>query len=236
MQGVSIQTSQNIALDFELAGIGERLLAFLIDLFIILGFILGLFLFLELLNTGSDILRNSLFFLIGYGYRLVSEIYFNGQTAGKMALRIKVVKLDGGSPSFAAYFLRWLMEVFDFLIIGLGVVFIILTKKGQRIGDLLAGTTVVKIRKVSAINVQNKILMDKVDETYEPTFFEASHLSDVEVRLIKSALKTYKENAVKTPALTIEQKLKQKYQIKSDLATVKFLYTLLRDHIYYVTK
>lgn len=236
MQGVSIQTSQNIALNYDLAGIGERLLAFLIDLFIILGLILGLFFLLQIANAGSDILRNTLFFLIGYGYRLFSEVYFNGQTVGKMALQIKVVKLDGSSPSFAAYFLRWLMEIIDFVIIGVAVVFIILTKKGQRIGDLLAGTTVVKIRKISATNVQNKVLMDKVDENYEPTFFEASHLSDSEIRLIKSALKTYKDNAVKKPALTIEEKLKEKYQIKSEMATVKFLYTLLRDHVYYVTK
>lgn len=235
MQGVSIQTSQNIALNYDLAGIGERLLAFLIDLFIILGLILGLFFLLQIANAGSDILRNTLFFLIGYGYRLFSEVYFNGQTVGKMALQIKVVKLDGSSPSFAAYFLRWLMEIIDFVIIGLAVVFIILTKKGQRIGDLLAGTTVVKIRKISVTNVQNKVLMDKVDENYEPTFFEASHLSDSEIRLIKSALKTYKDNAVKKPALTIEEKLKEKYQIKSEMGTVKFLYTLLRDHVYYVT-
>ena len=236
MQGVSIQTSQNIALDYELAGIGERLLAFLIDLFIILGFILGLLFLMQLLNVGSGLLSNTLLFLIGYGYRLVSEVFFNGQTVGKMTLQIKVVKLDGSSPSFAAFFLRWLMEIFDFIIIGLGVVFIILSKNGQRIGDLLAGTTVVKLKKISATNIQNKVLMEKVDENYEPTFFEASHLSDSEVRLIKSALKTYKDNAIKKPAVTIEKKLKDKYHIKSDLPTIKFLYTLLRDHVYYVTQ
>ena len=160
----------------------------------------------------------------------------NGQTVGKMALRIKVVKLDGSTPTFAAYFLRWLLETVDFLITGLGVVFIILTKKGQRVGDLLAGTTVVKIKKVTATNIQNKVLMDKVDEDYEPQIFEAANITDAEVRLIKDALRAFKNDATKKPIALVERKIKEKYNIQSELPTVKFLYTLLRDHTYYVTK
>lgn len=236
MQGVSIQTTQNIQLEYELAGIGERILAFVIDILVILSFGLLFSFFADIVGLQQSLLLNSIFGIIAYLYRFISEISFNGQTVGKMVLSIKVVKLDGSSPSVAAYFLRWLLEIFDFFFVGLGVVCIILTKNGQRLGDLVAGTTVVKMRKVSATNVQNKVIMDKVDEAYVPTFFEASHLTDAEVRLIKASLKAFREEAHQKPITLLEDKLKEKYNISSDLPTVKFLYTLLRDHTCYVSK
>ena len=236
MQAVNIQTTQNIELEYELAGLGERILAFVLDMAIALSawFIIGLI--FNLIGSEPTLVLNIIFIILAYTYRLICESLFNGQTLGKMALRIKVVKLDGSTPSFASFFLRWLMEIFDFFIVGLGVVFIILNKKAQRIGDILAGTTVVKMRQVSATNVRNKAIMDKVDEDYEPVFFGASHLTDDEVRLIKAALSAYKTQAVKRPINTLEKKLKEKYNINSELPTVKFLYTLLRDHTYYVTR
>lgn len=236
MQGVSIQTTQNIQIEYELAGIGERILAFVIDILVVLSFGLLISFFSGLIGISQSVLLNVLFAILAYLYRFICEVTFNGQTVGKMALSIKVVKLDGSTPSVAAYFLRWLLEIFDFFIVGLGVVCIILTRNGQRLGDLVAGTTVVKMRKVTATNVQNKVIMEKVDEHYEPTFFEASHLSDAEVRLIKAALKAFREDANQDPIALLEGKLKEKYNITSDLPTVKFLYTLLRDHTYYVTR
>lgn len=235
MQAVSIQTTQNIQLEYPLAGIGDRLLAFAIDLCIMAALFLVLTYTLDLAG-GGGLAMNLLIGILVYLYRLISEVFMNGQTVGKMALRIKVVKLDGSTPSFGSYFLRWLLETVDFLITGLGVVFIILTKKGQRVGDLLAGTTVVKIKKITATNIQNKVLMDKVDEDYEPQIFEAANISDAEVRLIKDALRAFKNDATKKPVALVEKKIKEKYNIQSELPTVKFLYTLLRDHTYYVTK
>jgi len=236
MQAVSIQTTQNIQLEYPLAGIGERLLAFFIDAVIISSVYALIAFILDLLNIGQSLAMSGLLGLIVYLYRLLSEVFINGQTVGKMALSIKVVKLDGSTPSFASYFLRWLLEPVDFFIVGLGVLFIILTKNGQRVGDLLAGTTVVKIKKITATNVQNKILMDVVDEEYEPQIFEAANISDAEVQLIKDALRAFKHDAVKRPIELVERKIKEKYNIQSELPTVKFLYTLLRDHTYYVTR
>lgn len=236
MQAVSIQTTQNIQLEYPLAGIGERILAFVIDIVIIGSVYLLLSFILNQLGVSMGIAVSGLLALLVYLYRLICEVLMNGQTVGKLALNIKVVKLDGSTPSFVSYFLRWLLEPIDFFIVGLGVIFIILTKNGQRVGDLLAGTTVVKMKKISATNVQNKILMDVVDEDYEPQIFEAANITDAEVRLVKDALKAFKNDAVKKPIELVEEKLKHKYNIQSDLPTVKFLYTLLRDHTYYVTR
>ena len=236
MQAVSIQTSQNIQLEYPLAGIGDRILAFVIDAVIILSFIFITNIILGASGISMTVAMNVMLSIIAYLYRLVSEVFFNGQTVGKRTLQIKVVKLDGSVPSFSAYFLRWLMEPIDFFIMGLGVVFIILSKNGQRVGDLLAGTTVVKMKKITATNVRNKVIMETVDENYVPKIPEAAQLADNEIRLIKDALSVFRDGAKQKPLLLIEEKLKEKYNIQSDMPTVKFMYTLLRDHTYYMTK
>ena len=236
MQAVSIQTSQNIQLEYPLAGIGDRILAFVLDAIIILSFFFITSVTLAATGISMSVAMNVMLSIVAYLYRLISEVFFNGQTVGKKALSIKVVKLDGSVPSFGAYFLRWLMEPIDFFIVGLGVVFIILTKNGQRVGDLLAGTTVVKIKKITATNVRNKIIMETVDENYVPKIPEAAQLTDYEIRLIKDALSVFRDGAKEKPLLLIEEKLKEKYNIQSDMPTVKFMYTLLRDHTYYMTK
>ncbi|WP_323758383.1 RDD family protein [Roseivirga sp.] len=236
MQAVSIQTSQNIQLEYPLAGIGDRILAFVIDAVIILSFIFITNIILGASGISMTVAMNVMLSIVAYLYRLVSEVFFNGQTVGKRALHIKVVKLDGSVPSFGAYFLRWLMEPIDFFIMGLGVVFIILTKNGQRVGDLLAGTTVVKMKKITATNVRNKVIMETVDENYVPKIPEAAQLADNEIHLIKDALSAFREGAKERPLLLIEAKLKEKYNIQSDMPTVKFMYTLLRDHTYYMTR
>lgn len=236
MQAVSIQTSQNIQLEYPLAGIGDRILAFVIDAVIIISFIFITNIILGAFGISMSMAMNVMLSIVAYLYRLVSEVFFNGQTVGKRALHIKVVKLDGSVPSFSAYFLRWLMEPIDFFIMGLGVVFIILSKNGQRVGDLLAGTTVVKMKKITATNVRNKVIMETVDENYVPKIPEAAQLADNEIRLIKDALSVFRDGAKEKPLLLIEEKLKEKYNIQSDMPTVKFMYTLLRDHTYYMTK
>ncbi|KYG85488.1 hypothetical protein AWW67_15270 [Roseivirga seohaensis] len=236
MQAVSIQTSQNIQLEYPLAGIGDRILAFVLDAIIILSFFFITSVTLAATGISMSVAMNVMLSIVAYLYRLISEVFFNGQTVGKKALSIKVVKLDGSVPSFGAYFLRWLMEPIDFFIVGLGVVFIILTKNGQRVGDLLAGTTVVKIKKITATNVRNKIIMETVDENYVPKIPEATQLTDHEIRLIKDALSVFRDGAKEKPLLLIEEKIKEKYNIQSDMPTVKFMYTLLRDHTYYMTK
>lgn len=236
MQAVNIRTTQNVQLEYPLAGVAERLLAFLIDVVIIGSFYFMVMFFLSMVDLEMSLSLGLLIGIVAYLYRFFMEVFFNGQTVGKMALSIKVVKLDGSPPSVAAYFLRWLLEVIDFGITGLAVLLIILTRNGQRLGDLLAGTTVVKIKKVSAVNIQNKVIMQKVDDGYEPTFPDAASLNDQEIKLIKASLKAYRDDARSKPIELLEEKLKKKYNINSELPTVKFLYTLMRDHAYYVSQ
>ena len=236
MQAVSVQTTQNINLEFPLADVGSRLLAFLIDLVIMISFIFLVVAFFGIFQVDPPNWMVLIFVIVAYLYRFFSELLWNGQTVGKNLLKIKVVKLDGSQPSVAAYFLRWLVEPIDFFLVGMAVILILLTKNGQRAGDLLAGTTVIKVKRVTATNVRNKMIMKQVDEDYEPTYPQAANISDADIRIIKDGIKAFREDAAKQAVQILEAKLKEKYQIESDKPTVDFLYTLLRDHTYYVAR
>ena len=236
MQAVNIRTTQNVQLEYPLAGIGERLLAYAIDLFITVSFY---FIVMFILNLGGMEISLSLYLIIAiiaYVYRFVMELAFNGQTVGKMALNIKVVKLDGSPPSVAAYMLRWLLEPIDFLITGVAVVSIILTRNGQENWRPIGWYDGHQNKRISRVNIQNKVIMQKVAEDYKPTFPDAANLTDYEIRVIKASLKAFKEDAKAEPTQVLENKLKEKYNITSDLPTIKFLYTLMRDHAYYVSQ
>src|SRR5678815_5035679 len=98
MAVISITTTQNIELEYELASLGERMVATIIDLVILVGYII----LVQLFGTFSNGLFNSdvgwiAFFIIMLPvtfYSLLSETYLNGQTVGKRVMGIKVISLS----------------------------------------------------------------------------------------------------------------------------------------------
>ena len=96
-------------------------------------------------------------------YQLASEILANGQSWGKKALRIRVVRLDGQEPSLSDYLLRAVFYLLDaFLSFGaIGAIFVTSSVKNQRLGDMTANTTVIRTEgsmQVSLDNILNIIL------------------------------------------------------------------------------
>jgi len=119
MSILKIQTSQNVLLEYDLANIGQRIVAALLDLLLlglyvwIVNFILAnLFsvkLFAEDLNITLFIFVTLPLFL----YQPVIEYLWNGKTLGKHFLKIKVVRMDGTSASLGDFVLRWLLRTID---------------------------------------------------------------------------------------------------------------------------
>ena len=236
METVSIQTTQNIHISYTLAGLTQRILAFLLDCLILAAyFITSSFLIQYVFGGNNSSLGLQIInVLIGYLYFLLMEIFMDGQTIGKKTVGIRVVKLDGSTPTLGAYFLRWIMIPIDFALSGgIAIVFIILTKKGQRLGDVLAGTTVVQVKKADSIILKNKMVMDQVDENYTPSFPEAANLTDRDVKLIHAAIEAFRQHSQRKPVLLLKEKMEAKLQIKSDLPPIKFLFTLVKDYTYY---
>jgi uncharacterized RDD family membrane protein YckC len=134
MENLSFETSQNVQLNYRLASVGERILAFYIDLFV-MGSVVTL-LIMGLMNAKMSGGAASTLVLIPFAfYHLILESVFQGQTPGMMAMKIKVVADGGGQVTFGKYLIRWIMRLVDIWITGgiLAIVFIVISKKGQRI-------------------------------------------------------------------------------------------------------
>lgn len=163
---IEVQTTQNVTIDYDTAGLGKRILAYILDLiFMILWFIgwiwifsiIGYFTFDTFLDGElTTILIFVIFFFPFLFYDFLFELFNNGQSPGKMIMKIRVINIDGTTPSIGSYLIRWLFRLVDFTLTShfLGVIMVAVTKKSQRLGDLLAGTTVIDLN----LNARDKRL------------------------------------------------------------------------------
>jgi uncharacterized RDD family membrane protein YckC len=159
---IAVLTSENVRLTYTLAGLGSRLAAFLADTAIIFFCALGLtYLFftvgmsvrdLESLSSGTisflvGIYIAALFLLI-WGYYFFFEWINWGQSPGKQLLGIRVTMADGAPADLTACAVRNVIRIIDMLLAAVGVTpfVLIFTPRFQRLGDLAAGTVVVKKR------------------------------------------------------------------------------------------
>ena len=154
---LTIETPEQIALEFAIAGAGSRFLAIAIDTLVQLAVLLGLAL-IALAGTwivaagatgvGKWIAAALIAagFLLYYGYYAGFEAAWSGQTPGKRAIGLRVITLSGQPITPYDAILRNLLRIVDQLpgIYAVGVLSIFFTSKNQRIGDLVAGTVVVQ--------------------------------------------------------------------------------------------
>jgi uncharacterized RDD family membrane protein YckC len=228
MQKVTIRTAQNVLIDYPVAGLLHRILAFIIDIFI-LGTYAIVVLFIIVQSGMQEQWMMLLFYFPMFFYDLFFEILMNGQSLGKKALDLRVVRVDGSNPTIGNYLLRWLLKPIDILFSGsVAVTCILLTRFGQRLGDLAAGTTVVKL--VSVGNVTSQQIIQQLDEAYEPVFTQVTQLSDQDINLIKKALEVNRTHGNMQPAIQLETRIKSLLGIESDMPAVKFLYTIIKDY------
>ncbi|RKY01334.1 RDD family protein [Candidatus Poribacteria bacterium] len=151
----SIEMPERVELGFELAGVGSRFCAAAIDstLIIIPSAFISLLIAnsLRLGGVGSWIAAFLILvnFAAVWGYYILFELAWNGQTPGKRALGLRVVRSDGYPVSFPEILIRNLIRPVDFLpfFYGVGFLSMMLDGKWRRLGDLAAGTVVIKERR-----------------------------------------------------------------------------------------
>ncbi|HRI21468.1 MAG TPA: RDD family protein, partial [Panacibacter sp.] len=128
MAVISIVTTQNIELEYDLASLGERIVATIIDLAILIGYFIVISLFTSfsanLFEGGFEWIYVFLFLPAAF-YSLVSETFLNGQTVGKRVMGIKVISLNGNQASFAQYLMRWFFRLVDIWLFGFVVATIV---------------------------------------------------------------------------------------------------------------
>jgi uncharacterized RDD family membrane protein YckC len=194
MRNIEIRTTQNVVIDYELAGAGLRILAFLIDYFILSGFIVTFnivfaIFFTNFESTTLQYLFYVVIIIIVCFYTLIFEMWLRGQTIGKKILGIKVVRTDGAELTFRDFFTRWSLRLVDiYMSIGtLAILTINGSVLGQRVGDMAANTTVVRTRNSQGFNL-NQILSLQTKENYSPVFPLVRNLKEEDVLLIKNVL------------------------------------------------
>ncbi len=144
--GRGIVTPQGVVLDLEVAGVGHRGVARLIDIALVLvAFAIG-FELIGLLGGTAAVVGQFIFgFLTIFGYPIVSETFFRGRTVGKLALGLRTVTLEAGPIGFREAFIRSLFQLVDIIISfgSVAIVAVMFTRRAQRLGDFAAGTFVI---------------------------------------------------------------------------------------------
>ena len=174
---------------------------------------------------------------------------------------IRVVNENGGKPSISQFLVRWMIRdiwFFFLLIMGIqslaqneekgeggfmvvlaliyfitDIALVVSSKKGQRIGDILAKTILIRINTKG--NIEDTVFIDVAD-SYVPCFPQIMQLSDKDINAIKSILETAKKKNDYNMAESACYKIKNHLKIESTLPPFDFLDILLKDYNYLSTK
>jgi uncharacterized RDD family membrane protein YckC len=232
MSTIRVQTAQNVTLEYEVASVGERILAAIIDELILLAWIVLWSLLAVVLARGNNFTIGLIVIIAGVPvvfYNLLCELFFNGQSLGKKTRHIKVIRLDGTRPGIGDYLLRWILRLVDiWTMYGLVAIVVMLANgRGQRLGDLAAGTSVVSTRP----RQQGGPLAPAFTDTdYMVVFPQAAALQDHDVATIRQLLYKGLEHENYELLNEVANKVKALTGIQTQLPDEAFLRTILRDH------
>ena len=236
MKTIEITTSQKVTIQYELASIMNRFIAFFIDSMIMLGYFI-------IISIAISSRRNEESFIIYIFlciplvlYSLISEIFLNGQSIGKRAIGLKIVKLNGDNPHAYDYFIRWAFRFLDiWMSIGsIAALVMSASSNSQRIGDILAGTTVIKQSSTRVFALADILKISSLDN-YIITYKQVTKLSEKDMLFVKLALE--RERRYPNPAhQTVIKELCNKLAELLNIGVLPkdkrlFLRTLLNDYI-----
>lgn len=232
MAKIKITTVQNLDLEFQLANIGERILAWLLDA--VIQFAIVMLLLILLLALGVQPGAGVMFTLgaIAFLYHLVSEIVSNGQSIGKRAVGIRVVRLDGSRPTVGNYIMRWifrLLETNPGVFYGvIALVALIMSRKGQRIGDLLSGTTVIRTNRKAFLH---ETIFRKNNPDYKALYPQSATLSDRDANITQEVINLYlRTSNVEVLNFCANRVCHVLNVHPAGLNALQFLQQVLRDH------
>lgn len=232
MSTIRVQTTQNVTLEYEVASAGDRVVAAILDNVILIAWVGAVVLLLSWLGVNDTPMVIGMVVLAGLPYifyHLLSEVFMNGQSLGKKACSIKVIRLDGTPPRFGDYLIRWILRIVDTGIMSglIALIVVLANGKGQRLGDMAAGTAVVSTKSRQAAGALAPTFMEA---GYVVVFPEASRLADHDVATIRQLLQKGMANGNFVLLNELATKVKALTGIHTDLPDEAFLRTVLRDH------
>jgi uncharacterized RDD family membrane protein YckC len=196
MKKIEITTAQKVTIQYELASLRDRILAFTVDAIIWSAALLILF----FINTALALDNPELYMTLNIMllvpvfvfYTLAFEVLMHGQTPGKKALGLKVVRLNGKIPSFDDFLVRWVFRWID-IYTSFGAIAALLVSAGdksQRLGGLLSNTAVVKLKSGYHIRLKDLESMF-ASEDYTPAYPQVTQFNDEDMLAVKELIRRY---------------------------------------------
>lgn len=224
-QKLTIDTPEQTALEYPIAGLGSRFIAILADTAIQLVLAFFVIIVASIVGIGLAVFGGLgpqwivaivvvLLFLLNSGYFALFEIFWNGQTPGKRYVQVRVIKDDGRPIGAYEAIVRNALRLVDILpaMYGVGLVSIFLSGQSKRLGDFVAGTVVVHEKTLEGVRPYAET---KIDETLPP--IDVTQVTLEEIRLIETFLnrRDSLEPVVRTTmAMQIANRLADKMQVK----------------------
>lgn len=233
MQNLGVETSQNVIIRQEVANVGERIGAQLLDFVIMFSYFFVISLISDFFNWSDGDVFIVIFLIPVFFYSVLSETFMQGQSLGKKALKIKVVKADGSQATIGSYIVRWLFRIIDVNIFyGLiAIITIAVNGRGQRLGDIVAKTSVISLKRTKKID---DTIYVEVPDDYNLIYPEAEVLNDTDIKTIKDVVKQHKKDVTSPVGISMLKKTVEAVKKKTGIVTtevpLKFLENLLKDY------
>jgi len=239
-----INTTQNVIIQYEVASVGERVLARLLDVAFFSAYVVVFSMILRSVLNGASWRTQAevgtiLYILVMIPiitYTLWCESLFNGKTFGKMILGLKVVKTDGSPAGVGDFAFRWITRVLEgelAIFTALAIPVAIISNRGQRIGDMIAGTIVIRLKVRSSI--RNTILA-QINPSYRVVFPQVAVLTDKDMNIIRNIMQQSYSTANYALMETLAHKVKTVMKVNPDprqLPAPQFLNIVLADYAHY---
>jgi uncharacterized RDD family membrane protein YckC len=242
MTQLSINTTQNVNINFTAASVGDRILGQLLDSLVKIAYGITVYFIVQIfslenlfdgLDQWSIIAIISVIGLPVMFYSLIQESLWEGQTLGKKLMKMKVIKLDGYQAGFGDYLIRWLFRLIEISIGNgvIGLIAIVSSSKNQRLGDMAAGTAIISLK--NNININHTIIQD-INSDYLPTYSLVIKLSDNDVRIVKETFETAVLQKDFVTLSKLANKISTVTGIKNTSGTdTDFIRVVLKDYNFY---
>ncbi len=256
MKSIEFESAQNVKIEYELASVGQRTVAAMLDVIAFLIYFIILSLILGLANpfgySPDGMGKMSFVILLAIKipwifYNPLIEYLTQGQSLGKYIMGIRVVTISGERPGLREVFTRWIFkgdfiwisaDPFAILIwIGIGLIGILFagtSERRQRMGDAMANTIVIRNKSSMSYSLRD-VLSIKSQDNYTPVYQNAIRLTDEDMLLIKNTIQRVRANPnTETKNFAVELANESARLIgleETPPKRLEFLQTLLQDYV-----
>jgi len=242
MKQLALKTTQNVVIEYPASTVFERIVAGILDLFIV-SILSWFFIYMASKLFGKfnvdqmgQIFLMLMPLVIMIMYHTLSEYLANGQSVGKKVLGIRVVRVDGQRAGMREAILRSIVLILDLVLSSgvLGILMISISRRQQRLGDMAANTVVIKSSPPKPFRLKD-IIKIKTTEDYEPTYPQVINFTEKDILQVKETLKRfqkYKNDAHRLAFVKMAKRMAKLMEI-NDIPRDKigFVKTIIRDYI-----